>query len=115
MLLDHQRALVKELVVLLDVSQSIARPEEREVSVDLVDQLGLQWLVLVRKSSQSHDPVVQVRTLIVVTHSLVIVLDDLLEGVHDVREETYSSQHEEYGDDQLVGRNRVVVTVAHCG
>ena len=115
MLLDHQRALVEELVVLLDVSQSIAGPEERKVSVDLVDQLGLQWLVLFRKSSQSHDPVVQVRTLIVVAHSLVVVLDDLLEGVHDVREETDSSQHEEYGDYQLVCRNWVVVTVAHCG
>lgn len=103
MLLDNKWALIQELVVLLNVSQSIARPEERKVSVDLVDQLGLQRLVLVCKSSQSHDPVVKVRTLIVVTHSLVVVLDDLLEGIHDVREETDSSQHEEYGDYQLVG------------
>ena len=36
-----------------------------------------------------------------------------MEGVHDVREETDSTQHEENGDDQLIGGDRVVVSVPY--
>jgi len=102
MLLDDQRALVQEFIVPLDVPESVTAPEEGEVPVNLVDQRCPKRLVLVCKSCQSHDPVVQIGALIVVAHPLVVVLNNLLERVHDVGEETDSTQHEEYSDNLLV-------------
>ena len=103
MLLNDERALVQELIVSLDVPESVTSPEEREVPVDLVDQRCPKGLVLVGKSCQSHDPVVQIGTFVIVAHPLVVVFDNLLERIHDVRKETNSSQHKEYGYDLFVG------------
>ena len=95
----------------MDMSKSVTPPVEWKVPVYLVDQRSPEGLVLVSKSRQSHDPVVQIGTFVVVAHPLVVVFYNFLERIHDVRKETDSSQHEENSYDLFICWDRVVVSI----
>lgn len=92
--------LAQVLIIYLHGVQSVLCPEVREVAIDLVDE---NWRKrLARESSQEQRPVVEVRSIAVITHTLVIILDDLYEGSHDLRETNNSNKHVANSDKYFV-------------
>lgn len=83
------------------------------MTINLVDEHGGKWFA--REPRQQQRPVVQVRAVTVVAHSLVVVLDDLNERTHNLREANNTDKHIANTDQNLVDRNGVVVAVANRG
>ena len=104
---------IDELIVFLDLAESVVCPEILEVLINLAVKRVRQRLVTEARQ-QSH-PVVQVKGLLLVAQVLVESRDDLDEATHDVREEGHAAKHDKYAKYHLGVRLGVKITVAHRG
>jgi hypothetical protein len=111
--LDLFGTLVHVLVVNLHLIQSILAPVVREMTVNLVDEHGREWFT--RESGKKEGPIVEIGAVTVIAHSLVVVLNNLNERTHDLRETNDTNEHVADTDQDLVYRNRVVVTITNSG
>ena len=110
---DRWRQCIDELIVFLDLSQTILGPVVLEVLVDLPVQAIRQWFVLSEPRQQSH-PIVQLeRFLFCAKIWFVECWDDLDKARHDEREEAHASKHNEYTEYLLNVRDREQITVAN--
>ena len=110
---DRARQRVDELVVLLNLTETIVSPVVLEVLVDLAIE-GVGKSTVVTEASQEGHPVVKLEGLLLDTQVLVEGRNDLDERSHDEGEETDTSEHDTDTEDHLDVGDGVQVTVSHC-
>ena len=103
--------LIQVLIVDLHLTQPILAPVIGEVTIDLVDQYGRKWFAC--KSCEQQSPIVQVRAITVIAHTLVIILNNLYKGTHDLRKANDTDEHIANTDQDLIDRYGIVITVAY--
>lgn len=81
--------------------------------VDLVDELFLQWPIVIGEASQSLKPQIQIRLFLIAANAIIVILDDVDETTHHLREEDNADEHENNTEEQLWNRDRVQITVAN--
>lgn len=91
--------------------QSILIPEKWKVTINLIDKSWWKWLCC--ESCKKKSPVVKVRSITFIAHSLIIVLDNLDERTHDLWEANNTNKHVCNSDKDFIYGNWEIVTIAN--